>query len=75
MFTQSTVHTHTHTHTHTHQGEEEDSGDDPEEDDGFFVPHGYLSDDEGQQSDGEKCDPTALAGNVRNHRQSYRVQC
>jgi len=24
-----------------------------EEDDGFFVPHGYLSNDEGDLSDGE----------------------
>eukprot|EP00794_Sanderia_malayensis_P009620 gene9620-10603_t len=32
-----------------------DAGEDDEEDDGFFVPHGYLSDDEGiDESDGEK---------------------
>lgn len=29
------------------EGEEED------DDDGFFVPHGYLSNDEGDNSDGE----------------------
>lgn len=26
---------------------------DDDEDDGFFVPHGYLSNDEGDLSDGE----------------------
>ena len=35
------------------QGEDEADGeDDEEEDDGFFVPHGYLSDDEGVEEDG-----------------------
>lgn len=35
------------------QGEDEGEGDDDNEDeDGFFVPHGYLSDDEGVE-DGE----------------------
>ena len=34
------------------QGEEE-SGEDSDEDDGFFVPHGYLSEDEGENSDRE----------------------
>lgn len=37
------------------QGEDdsgEDSADD-EEEDGFFVPHGYLSEDEGERSDSE----------------------
>lgn len=36
------------------QGEEKDGdaeGDDSDEDDGFFVPHGYLSNDEGDCSD------------------------
>ena len=41
----------------THQGEgqcEGGSGEESDgEEDGFFVPHGYLSDDEGEQSDGE----------------------
>ncbi len=36
------------------QGEEGgDSGDDEEEEDGFFVPHGYLSDSEGDHSGDE----------------------
>uniref|UniRef100_A0A3B4AK22 Uncharacterized protein n=1 Tax=Periophthalmus magnuspinnatus TaxID=409849 RepID=A0A3B4AK22_9GOBI len=29
------------------EGDEEEGGEDDDEDDGFFVPHGYLSDDEG----------------------------
>lgn len=29
------------------QEEEEEGGEDDDDDDGFFVPHGYLSDDEG----------------------------
>lgn len=36
------------------QGEEKDGdaeGEDSDEDDGFFVPHGYLSNDEGDSSD------------------------
>ena len=36
-----------------HPQNEEDSGEDSEEDDGFFVPHGYLSEGEGEESDGE----------------------
>ena len=36
---------------------EDDSGEEPmeeeEEEDGFFVPHGYLSEDEGDRSDAE----------------------
>ena len=36
-----------------HPQNEEDSGEDSEEDDGFFVPHGYLSEGEGEHSDGE----------------------
>ena len=38
------------------QGEDEEDGcpnDDDEEQDGFFVPHGYLSDDEGDGDDEE----------------------
>ena len=36
-----------------YQGEDEADGeDDEEDDDGFFVPHGYLSDDEGVEEDG-----------------------
>ena len=35
--------------------EDEDDDENDEENDGFFVPHGYLSDDEGvHDSDGEK---------------------
>lgn len=35
------------------EGEDEADGeDDEEDDDGFFVPHGYLSDDEGVEEDG-----------------------
>lgn len=33
--------------------DEGESGEDDEDDDGFFVPHGYLSDGEGEISDGE----------------------
>ena len=33
--------------------DEGESGEEDEEDDGFFVPHGYLSDGEGETSDGE----------------------
>ena len=33
------------------QGGEDDSGEESaEEEDGFFVPHGYLSEDEGERS-------------------------
>lgn len=40
------------------EGEEEGDGDDDNgDDDGFFVPHGYLSDDEGvEDGDDEECD-------------------
>lgn len=40
------------------QGEEEGDGDDDNgDDDGFFVPHGYLSDDEGvEDGDDDECD-------------------
>ncbi|XP_019855910.1 PREDICTED: chromatin assembly factor 1 subunit A-like [Amphimedon queenslandica] len=34
--------------------DEVESGDEEEEEDGFFVPHGYLSDGEGDQSEDEK---------------------
>ena len=35
--------------------EDEEDDENDEENDGFFVPHGYLSDDEGvHDSDGEK---------------------
>ena len=37
------------------QGEENEVVDEEdEEDDGFLVPHGYLSNDEGDHSDGEE---------------------
>ncbi|KAI5101043.1 chromatin assembly factor 1 subunit A [Silurus meridionalis] len=35
------------------EGDDDDEGDDDEEDDGFFVPHGYLSDGEGALEDEE----------------------
>ncbi|XP_062869288.1 chromatin assembly factor 1 subunit A isoform X2 [Trichomycterus rosablanca] len=35
------------------EGDDDDDGDDDEEDDGFFVPHGYLSDGEGALEDEE----------------------
>lgn len=44
------------------QGEDEGDGDDDNgDDDGFFVPHGYLSDDEGvedgdEDGDDDECD-------------------
>ena len=38
----------------TNQIEEEDpNSNEEDDDDGFFVPHGYLSADEGDMSDGE----------------------
>ena len=39
----------------TWQGEDAggESGDDEDEEDGFFVPHGYLSDSEGDHSGDE----------------------
>ncbi|EDO37231.1 predicted protein [Nematostella vectensis] len=39
------------------EGEDEDNEDNDEddEDEGFFVPHGYLSDDEGIEEDEEVC--------------------
>lgn len=43
------------------QGEEKEAekeaggeGEEEDEDDGFFVPHGYLSNDEGDHSDSEE---------------------
>ncbi|PKU30578.1 hypothetical protein llap_19117 [Limosa lapponica baueri] len=36
------------------EGDDEEEGEDEDDDDGFFVPHGYLSDDEGVT---EECDP------------------
>ncbi|NXK67198.1 CAF1A factor, partial [Sylvietta virens] len=36
------------------EGDDEEEGEDEDEDDGFFVPHGYLSEDEGVT---EECDP------------------
>lgn len=35
------------------EDEKGDSGDEEDDNDGFFVPHGYLSEDEGELSDGE----------------------
>ena len=34
--------------------DEGESGEEEEEEDGFFVPHGYLSEGEGEMSDGEE---------------------
>lgn len=46
---------------HLSQGEEKEveaeGEDSDEEDDGFFVPHGYLSNDEGDCSDSEQLIP------------------
>ena len=39
---------------YVHVQGDEDSGEESEEDDGFFVPHGYLSEDEGERSDSER---------------------
>ncbi|NXX98934.1 CAF1A factor, partial [Centropus bengalensis] len=36
------------------EGDDEEEGEDEDDDDGFFVPHGYLSEDEGVT---EECDP------------------
>ncbi|NXH10605.1 CAF1A factor, partial [Bucco capensis] len=36
------------------EGDDEEDGEDEDDDDGFFVPHGYLSEDEGVA---EECDP------------------
>uniref|UniRef100_A0A8C8E7V9 Chromatin assembly factor 1 subunit A n=1 Tax=Otus sunia TaxID=257818 RepID=A0A8C8E7V9_9STRI len=36
------------------QADDEEEGEDEDDDDGFFVPHGYLSEDEGVT---EECDP------------------
>uniref|UniRef100_A0A8D0KT07 Chromatin assembly factor 1 subunit A n=1 Tax=Strix occidentalis caurina TaxID=311401 RepID=A0A8D0KT07_STROC len=38
----------------TSQADDEEEGEDEDDDDGFFVPHGYLSEDEGVT---EECDP------------------
>ncbi|XP_058019591.1 chromatin assembly factor 1 subunit A isoform X1 [Ahaetulla prasina] len=40
--------------SHSEGDEEEDGGEEEDDDDGFFVPHGYLSEDEGVT---EECDP------------------
>ncbi|NXT77976.1 CAF1A factor, partial [Zapornia atra] len=39
------------------EGDDEEEGEDEDDDDGFFVPHGYLSEDEGVT---EECDPENL---------------
>ncbi|KAM9460916.1 chromatin assembly factor 1 subunit A isoform 2-T2 [Clarias gariepinus] len=39
------------------EGDDDEEGDDDDEDDGFFVPHGYLSDGEGALEDEEGGDP------------------
>ena len=46
------------------KGEEEDGEEDADEDDdGFFVPHGYLSDDEGvEEEDVENGDKVTVFG-------------
>lgn len=47
--------------THT-QGEDScEEGEDEEEDDGFFVPHGYLSDEEGGEDMSAGFDPTGCS--------------
>ncbi|KAJ6654460.1 hypothetical protein lerEdw1_006881 [Lerista edwardsae] len=40
--------------SHSEGDEDEDGGEEDDDDDGFFVPHGYLSEDEGVT---EECDP------------------
>ncbi|XP_077188285.1 chromatin assembly factor 1 subunit A isoform X2 [Paroedura picta] len=40
--------------SHSEGDDDEDGGEEEDEDDGFFVPHGYLSEDEGVT---EECDP------------------
>ncbi|XP_026544648.1 chromatin assembly factor 1 subunit A [Notechis scutatus] len=40
--------------SHSEGDEEEEGGEEEDDDDGFFVPHGYLSEDEGGT---EECDP------------------
>ncbi|XP_048351808.1 chromatin assembly factor 1 subunit A [Sphaerodactylus townsendi] len=40
--------------SHSEGDDDEDGGEEEDEDDGFFVPHGYLSEDEGVI---EECDP------------------
>ncbi|XP_041791359.1 chromatin assembly factor 1 subunit A [Chelmon rostratus] len=42
------------------EGEDEEEGGDDDDDDGFFVPHGYLSDDEGAVEEEEGGDPEKL---------------
>ncbi|XP_030075268.1 chromatin assembly factor 1 subunit A [Microcaecilia unicolor] len=42
--------------SHSEGDEDDEAGEDEEDDDGFFVPHGYLSEDEGA-SEEEKTDP------------------
>ncbi|XP_078527165.1 chromatin assembly factor 1 subunit A isoform X2 [Lissotriton helveticus] len=42
--------------SHSEGDDDEEAGDDDEDDDGFFVPHGYLSDDEGAAEE-ERVDP------------------
>ncbi|XP_069072596.1 chromatin assembly factor 1 subunit A isoform X2 [Pleurodeles waltl] len=42
--------------SHSEGDDDEEAGDDEEDDDGFFVPHGYLSDDEGAAEE-ERTDP------------------
>uniref|UniRef100_H3D6M0 Chromatin assembly factor 1, subunit A (p150) n=1 Tax=Tetraodon nigroviridis TaxID=99883 RepID=H3D6M0_TETNG len=46
--------------SHSEGEDEEEGGDDDDDDDGFFVPHGYLSDDEGAQEEEESGDPEKL---------------
>ncbi|XP_007488980.1 chromatin assembly factor 1 subunit A isoform X2 [Monodelphis domestica] len=38
--------------SHSEGDDDEDGGEDEDEDDGFFVPHGYLSEDEGVTEEG-----------------------
>ncbi|XP_053153074.1 chromatin assembly factor 1 subunit A isoform X2 [Hemicordylus capensis] len=40
--------------SHSEGDDDEDGGEEEDDDDGFFVPHGYLSEDEGVT---EECDP------------------
>uniref|UniRef100_A0A3B4ALA9 Uncharacterized protein n=1 Tax=Periophthalmus magnuspinnatus TaxID=409849 RepID=A0A3B4ALA9_9GOBI len=53
--------------SHSEGEDEEEGGEDDDEDDGFFVPHGYLSDDEGalEEEDGGDLEKQKLQQKLR----------
>ncbi|XP_053725444.1 chromatin assembly factor 1 subunit A isoform X4 [Synchiropus splendidus] len=53
--------------SHSEGEDEEEGGEDDEDDDGFFVPHGYLSDDEGalEEEDGGDLEKQKLQQKLR----------